>query len=390
MQRSFYSVAVSMAIIFSGANLVTPLFPIYITQLQLTGFAITSVFAIYAVGVVAALVMVGSLSDRFGQRTILILSLILSIVASTGFATASTVWVLLGSRFIEGLAIGFTSSTANAVLSDLASTGHPRRAATVGGIATMIGFGSGPLTAGVLADTQPLIPRLVFGVLIAACLLALWITWAIPNTGRQARRLRSVYIPKTISSPFTRAATTFGISWVTGPLFLALGPSILNSFLHADAHLVTGLAITVFYASASIGQAVARKTAVIGTLLRANALLATSVLLVAAAEAWNSLPLFIIAISLAGVSQGLALSGGLALITIVSPAYDRGAVITGFFLAGYLPIATVPPLIGLLEDRIGLHGAFTTFSFGIASAATMALIDILLWRRTSAAVILAQ
>ena len=376
-----------MAIIFSGANLVTPLFPIYIVQLHLTGFAITSVFAIYAIGVVAALLMVGSLTDRFGRRTILIGSLLLTIAASAGFATASTVWILLGSRFIEGLAIGFTSSTANAILADLESVAHSRRAATVGGIATMIGFGAGPLAAGVLADMQPSIPRLVFGVLIAACLLALWITWTIPDTGRQAQRLRSVYIPKTIWNSFTRAATTFGISWVTGPLFLALGPSILNSFLHADAHLVTGLAITVFYASASIGQAVARKTAVIGTLLRANALLATSVLLVATAAAWNSLPLFIVAISLAGVSQGLALLGGLAIITIVSPPHDRGAVITGFFLAGYLPIATVPPLIGLLEDRIGLHGAFTTFSLGIASAATVALIDILIWRRTSGAVI---
>ena len=53
MRRAFAAVAFAMAIVFAGANLVSPLWPVYRTELHLTAFALTVVFAAYAFGALA-------------------------------------------------------------------------------------------------------------------------------------------------------------------------------------------------------------------------------------------------------------------------------------------------------------------------------------------------
>ena len=54
MRRAFAAVAFAMAIVFAGANLVSPLWPVYRTELHLTAFALTVVFAAYAFGALCA------------------------------------------------------------------------------------------------------------------------------------------------------------------------------------------------------------------------------------------------------------------------------------------------------------------------------------------------
>ena len=100
--------------------------PLYGTYRELWGFSpvvLTLIYATYAFGVLASLLLAGRLSDEIGRRPVLLASLGTLMATSVLFALAdSTAWLFV-ARGIQGLATGLALSAAAAALLDL----HPRR-----------------------------------------------------------------------------------------------------------------------------------------------------------------------------------------------------------------------------------------------------------------------
>ena len=69
--RAFAIVAFAFVVAMAGTTLPTPLYPIYEEQFGFSGVTVTVIFATYAVGVIAALVLFGNLSDRIGRKRVL-------------------------------------------------------------------------------------------------------------------------------------------------------------------------------------------------------------------------------------------------------------------------------------------------------------------------------
>jgi hypothetical protein len=86
------------AAVMLGTTLPTPLYVLYQAQWHFSAEIITLVFATYAVGVLAALLLAGRSSDQVGRRPVL--------AAALGFSTLSTlVFILapsLGWLFVGG------------------------------------------------------------------------------------------------------------------------------------------------------------------------------------------------------------------------------------------------------------------------------------------------
>jgi MFS family permease len=383
MRRAFASVAFAMAIVFAGANLVSPLWPLYRAELHLTAFALTIVFAAYALGALCALFALGGLSDVIGRRPILLASVIGTILASLLFADARDIGWLMAARFVQGLAIGGISASANAALNDFAYSANPRHASIVGSIVTSIGFASGPFVAGVLADAAPHPTQASFFVLIAFALIALAALLPLPNSGRTPGAVyggNTASVPAAIRGAFVRAAFTFAVGWVGGSIFLVLGPSIIVQFLGTPSHTVAGATLLVFFAASGLGQVLVRGTGATATLRIADVAIGAGLLLSAGAGLLHSLPLFFAAVLLAGAAQGIALLGGLALVNAITPDAHRGGVLSAFFLCGYLPVALLVPAIGWVADAAGLYRALLYFALLIAAAAAAALIDLATWK----------
>lgn len=87
--RSTLWPAIAMALIFAnnmaGTTLPAPLYPIYQDTLGFSNLMVTVIFATYAVGVLAALVVTGPWSDQVGRRPILIAGLLLSALSALLF-----------------------------------------------------------------------------------------------------------------------------------------------------------------------------------------------------------------------------------------------------------------------------------------------------------------
>jgi DHA1 family tetracycline resistance protein-like MFS transporter len=171
-----------------GFGIVIPLLPqitklIGISDLE-QGFLLSS----YAIAQFFAAPFLGTLSDRYGRRPVLIVSKIGTVIAYVIFAFAKTYPLLLLSRMIDGFT-GGNLPVARAYVADITTVRNRSRGMALIGIAFGLGFIIGPAVGGVfytLGGNSVVLPLLVGAGLSG---LSALLTWAfLPETvGAHAR-----------------------------------------------------------------------------------------------------------------------------------------------------------------------------------------------------------
>ena len=156
MQRKHALTFVTVTVFLDtiGFGIIVPIMPEYLTQLA--GIDLSAASAISGYLMVSFAVtnfifapLLGSLSDRYGRRPVLMLSLFFYGVSYliAGFATA--LWVLFIGRFLTGVT-GATYATASALIADVSPP--EQRAQNFGllGLAFGLGFIFGPTIGGII------------------------------------------------------------------------------------------------------------------------------------------------------------------------------------------------------------------------------------------------
>ena len=116
---AFYLLASIVVSFLAGSSAPTPLYGVYQSEWGFSPMTITIVFGVYAVAVLAALLIVGTLSDHVGRRPVLVVALILQGAVMVIFATAGGVPALLVARVVQGLSTGAAVGAVGAGLLDL-------------------------------------------------------------------------------------------------------------------------------------------------------------------------------------------------------------------------------------------------------------------------------
>src|SRR3954469_25860959 len=327
---AFWLVATALAATMLGTTLPSPLYVLYEQQLGLAAFMGTVIFAVYAAGVLAALLVLGRASDQFGRRRVLLVGLIFAALSAVSFLLAHGLALLIVGRVLSGLAAGVFTGTATAALVDLAGTGRGARATMVATGSSMGGLGLGALLAGVLAQVAPQPLRLTFWVDLGLVLLAILAVWAIPETvdvPEQPRlRIRRPDVPVQVRPAFLRAAIAGFAGFAVLGLFTAVTPSFLLDLLHEPSHALSGALVFTLFAASALGQ-----VALAGPLgHRAMAAgcggLIVGMGLLAAGLAATSLALVLAAAVVAGIGQGLCMRAGLEAVSSRAPAHRRAGV----------------------------------------------------------------
>lgn len=159
-----------------GFSVVLPLLPFLVgkylasQQIVVGMSALMSVFA--ACSFVAAPIF-GALSDRYGRKKILIISLLGSVVGYTLFGIGGALWLLFLGRIIDGLTAG-NISTLFAIVSDI--TEPNERAKWFGYIGAVMGIGKigGPALGGLLGGIALGLPFFVTATLLLLSGLAVY------------------------------------------------------------------------------------------------------------------------------------------------------------------------------------------------------------------------
>jgi DHA1 family tetracycline resistance protein-like MFS transporter len=141
--------------------------------------------AVYAFLQFAVSPFLGSLSDRFGRRTIILTSALGQSINFVLLALAPSLTWLLVARIISGITSGSLPAV-NAYIADVVPA--PRRAASYGWVsaATSTGFLLGPALGGLLGEVNP---RLPFWVSAGLCFVNLiYGTLVMPESLRKEAR----------------------------------------------------------------------------------------------------------------------------------------------------------------------------------------------------------
>jgi MFS family permease len=379
---AFWLVAVAFAVTMFGTTLPTPLYVLYQEELGFAEPVLTAIFAVYAAGVLAALLLFGRASDQLGRRRMLLVGLACAALSAVAFLLDQGLTLLIVGRLLSGLSAGVFTGTATAALVDLAGPGQGRRATLVATTSTMGALGLGPLVAGGLAQFAPLPLRLPYWVDLGLILLAILAVWAMPETvdvPEQPRlRLSRPDLPPEVRPVFIRAATAGFAGFAVLGLFSAVAPSFLLDLLHEPSHALSGAVAFTVFAASTLGQmTLARRFG--HTALAAGCVgLIAGMGLLAAGLAVTSLALVIAAAVIAGLGQGLCMRAGLEAVTSHAPAQRRAGVASTFFIVMYVGISVPVIGVGIAATRLGLQTAAIASSIAVAAVAAVALVTTLI------------
>jgi len=154
--------------VMAGANVAAPLYSVYAAEFGFSSIVLTTVFATYAVTLVATLLVAGRLADRIGRCPVILAGLAVAASALVLFVLAEgTAWLYV-ARALRGITVGLISGPATAALVEIDPRRDQRRPALLAGLAQAAGSGLGPLIAGALAQWAPAPLHTSFVVVLAA------------------------------------------------------------------------------------------------------------------------------------------------------------------------------------------------------------------------------
>lgn len=377
--RAIVATAFAFLVAMMGTTLPTPLYSIYSALLSFTPLTVTVLFAVYAIGVVGALMLFGRLSDDLGRRPVMMGSLALALLSAVLFLLPPSLPALVVARVVSGLAAGLMSGTGTAAILDLFP---PERKAAAGTLAVAVNTGGlalGTLAAGMLATLAPfplVIPFVVHLVLCAVALLGL-AAWAPRSNRRGSLRVRAhrLHVPREIRPAFVRGVLAAGTGFAVTGVLTAVSAIFLARDLHLYSHALSGFVVFLAFAGMAVGQLIARGLRP-GTSLVIGCLgLAAAAAALAGALALLALSFLLVAAIVLGVAAGLCLNAGIATtVEQVHPAH-RGEVSSSFFAGLYAMLAVPAVGVGVLANLIGLREAGLAFSavVGLLALAVAAL-----------------
>jgi DHA1 family tetracycline resistance protein-like MFS transporter len=187
-----------------GFGIIIPLLPFYAETFGATPLTIGLLFAVFSLCQLVAAPVLGGLSDRYGRRPILVVSLAGTVVSFVLLALAHSVTLLFIARIVDGLS-GGNISTARAYVADVTAPEDRARAYGMIGAAFALGFILGPAMSGVLSRVSYTAPIWTAALLTLVATLMAWF-W-LPETVHRAQAgtgnpLR--YLPGLLRRPLVR------------------------------------------------------------------------------------------------------------------------------------------------------------------------------------------
>ena len=378
--RAFWLLAFVFAVTMLGTTLPTPLYDIYQAQWHFSAAIVTVIFAVYAAGVLAALLLAGRSSDQAGRKPVLAAALGASALSTVVFILAANVEVLMAARILSGLSAGLMTGTATAALTELIPASASRRASLVATAVNMGGLGLGPLTAGLFAQYAPHPTTLVFEVYLAALAAAGLCVLFVPETvsprQRPALRFAGLGIPERGRGEFIAAGAAGFAAFSLLGLFSALAPTFLGSVMHEQSHAIQGAVVFGMFAAGTLTQLLAFRVGSRGVVLAGLGLFLAGLGLIVAALAQAQVALFLAGTVVAGAAVGAVFLGSLATANRLAPPGRRGQAVSAYFVACYSGLIIPVVGVGVASEFIGDFAAVLALSILLAALCIFAFAGI--------------
>ncbi len=192
VRRGLFLVFMVLFLDIIGIAIIMPVLPAFLQELTGDNVSDAAVdggwlLLIYSAMQFLFAPLLGNLSDRFGRRPILLVSILTFAIDNFICAVATGFWMLFVGRTLAGIS-GGSFATCSAYIADISNDENRAKNFGLIGIAFGVGFTVGPVIGGLLGEFGPRVPffgaaALSFMNFLAACFL-------LPETLDAANRRR--------------------------------------------------------------------------------------------------------------------------------------------------------------------------------------------------------
>jgi multidrug resistance protein len=368
-----------------GFGMIIPILPLYAQRFQATEWQIGLLLASYSFMQFLASPVLGSLSDRYGRKPVLLCSLIGSAVGYMLMANAVSLATLFAARILAGIS-GASVGTASAYIADITPPENRSKRIGLIGAAFGVGFVLGPAIGGILSHFSVVAPFWFAAILSILNAIIMWIV--LPEPERHAVRQQG---PVNLRETFEQAGS-WRLAVITMTYFIGIAGFAIVTVIYAQVSnrrfdlnqsqisyifVMMGL-IGAMIQGGAIGR-LAKRFGDVDLAITGFAVMALSMMAMPLA---HSIPVFLV------FSAGLAMGNSLSQPTIsaiaskgASPAL-QGRVLGIVQSAGSLGRVFGPVIAGILltSDHLRSNGRYGNspflvggFMIGIAFVLAMTL-----------------
>lgn len=361
MSRPLLVIYLTVFVNLVGFGIIIPLLPFYAETFGASPVTIGLLFAVFSVAQLFAAPVLGSLSDRFGRRPVLIFSLIGTVISFAMLAVAQSLTMLFAARVIDGLS-GGNITTARAYIADVTEPAERAKAFGFLGAAFGMGFIVGPGLAGLFAHISYTAPiwAAAFVTLLAVAMAWFWLPETV-HRGSAVAVSPWRALPEVLGRPRLRplliADFVYWASFAACTTTFALFASRRFGFdVTHTGYVLAGFGVLGVLVQAGLVGLVVSVLGVLRTFL---------VGLVIAAAGWgcvalsSSVPMFLLALIPAGVGVSLC---NATIVTLISHSGSKEEQGTVQGAAGALES------LGRAMGPVLSHGALQRFGEGSAYA----------------------
>jgi MFS family permease len=375
---AFGAISAVFVLFAAAASAPSPLYVVYQREMGFPTSTLTFIFAVYVIGLIGSLLVVGALSDHIGRRPVLAGAIALEAIAFVLFLLASDVTVLLVARVIQGIATGAAFSTLGATLVDLNPPHSPGRAGLVNGVAPISGLALGALGCGALVQFAPAPTRLVFALLLVGTVFAGVIVGLLPETsarrpGAIASLKPVVGIPARLRPEVYALIPIIVASWALGGLYLSLGPSVAAGIFGLKNHLIGGFVITLLCGAGALTAFVLRNWPTARVVLLSAVCLSVGTALSLAGVEVNAVALAFVGTLVAGIGFGASALGSFGTLARIAAPGERSELLAAALVIAYVAFSLPAVAAGFAATSVGLHPTTVVYSLGVVALGLIAL-----------------
>jgi MFS family permease len=375
---AFGAITAIFVVFAAAASAPTPLYVVYQREWGFATSTLTVIFAVYVVGLIGSLLVLGALSDHVGRRPVLAAAVALEAVAFVLFFIAGDVTVLLIARVAQGIATGMAFSTLGATLVDMNPAHSPGRAGLVNGVAPISGLALGALGCGALVQYGPAPTQLVFALLLVGMIFAGVVIARIPETsarrpGAVASLIPVLGIPARLRSDVFALVPIIVASWALGGLYLSLGPSVAAGIFGLRDHLIGGLVVTLLCGAGALTAFALRGWPTRTVLGISAALISAGTALTLAGVEMHAVALAVVGTVVAGVGFGASALATFGTLARLAGPGERGELLAVALVIAYLAFSLPAVAAGFATNSFGLHATTVVYGLGVVALGLLAL-----------------
>lgn len=383
-----------------GFGIMVPIFAFFPLSLGASPLVATLLMSLYTAAMFFSMPFLGRLSDYYGRRPVLMLSMLGATAGYLLLANAHSLWMIALARLLAGAMAG-NLAAAQAYMTDI--TGEKNRSKAMGliGAAFGLGFIIGPMTGSWLAGSDFETANLALAAYASAAmsgLAFLAVLFALPESldkehrdqlRAQLRRSRLAEFAEVMGRPHTRNVIFCGLLvGVTAGLFESIfpiwasdlgaglvdGPSGLIPFLMAG-----GIAMVVV--QGGLVGPLTRRFGEHAVLKVAACTYGLGLLSMSVAADFHSIVLVCVFMAVTSASSALALTCTQSLVSMQAGQAERGLVMGVFSSVGTFGRASATMLTGVLFQYISVHAPLYAGALTMLLLLAMAMLVHRQWRQ---------